>query len=135
MRADGSCWHVTLIPNESLKVIVEEKCTVILGVPTLFQVWMNSPIFDKADFSHVHFFISGGAPCPPTLIEAWNRTKGVDHAAGLWSDRSGRELLLSMTDEDALRKAGSVGKPIFHSQMRLVDHGRQRCPAVARRVN
>jgi fatty-acyl-CoA synthase len=27
----------------------------------------------------------------------------------------------SMTDEDALRKAGSVGKPIFHSRMRLVD--------------
>jgi fatty-acyl-CoA synthase len=28
----------------------------------------------------------------------------------------------SMTDEEALRKAGSVGKPIFHSQMRLVDN-------------
>jgi fatty-acyl-CoA synthase len=27
----------------------------------------------------------------------------------------------SMTDEDALRKLGSVGKPIFHSEMRLVD--------------
>lgn len=27
----------------------------------------------------------------------------------------------SMTDEDALRKTGSVGKPIFHSEMRLVD--------------
>jgi fatty-acyl-CoA synthase len=27
----------------------------------------------------------------------------------------------SMTDEDALRKAGSVGKPVFHSLMRLVD--------------
>ena len=27
----------------------------------------------------------------------------------------------TMTDEEALRKAGSVGKPIFHSQMRLVD--------------
>jgi fatty-acyl-CoA synthase len=26
-----------------------------------------------------------------------------------------------MTDEDALRKTGSVGKPIFHSKMRLVD--------------
>jgi fatty-acyl-CoA synthase len=26
-----------------------------------------------------------------------------------------------MTDEDALRKTGSVGKPIFHSEIRLVD--------------
>ena len=55
-------------PDASLKLIVDEKCTVILGVPTLFQVWMNSPEFENIDFSYVHFFISGGAPCPPSLI-------------------------------------------------------------------
>jgi fatty-acyl-CoA synthase len=107
-------------PEESLKVIMDEKCTVILGVPTLFQVWMNSPMFDEADFSHVHFFISGGAPCPPKLIEAWSRTKGVTMRQGYGLTEVGVNCF-SMTDEDALRKAGSVGKPIFHSQMRLVD--------------
>jgi fatty-acyl-CoA synthase len=49
-------------PEASLRLIEQEKCTVILGVPTLFQVWLNSPAFAAADFSHVHFFISGGAP-------------------------------------------------------------------------
>jgi fatty-acyl-CoA synthase len=107
-------------PEESLRVIVEEKCTVILGVPTLFQVWMNSPAFAEADFGHVHFFISGGAPCPPSLIEAWSRTKGVTMRQGYGLTEVGVNCF-SMTDEDALRKAGSVGKPIFHSQMRLVD--------------
>lgn len=107
-------------PEESLKVIVEEKCTVILGVPTLFQIWMNSPAFAEADFSHVHFFISGGAPCPPSLIEAWNRTKGVTMRQGYGLTEVGVNCF-SMTDEEALRKAGSVGKPIFHSRMRLVD--------------
>ncbi|MGD8406595.1 MAG: long-chain fatty acid--CoA ligase [Anaerolineales bacterium] len=107
-------------PEESLKVIMEEKCTVILGVPTLFQVWMNSPIFAEADFSHVHFFISGGAPCPPKLIEDWSRIKGVTMRQGYGLTEVGVNCF-SMTDEDALRKAGSVGKPIFHSQMRLVD--------------
>lgn len=107
-------------PEESLKVIVDEKCTVILGVPTLFQVWMNSPIFAQADFSHVHFFISGGAPCPPKLIEAWSRTKNVTMRQGYGLTEVGVNCF-SMTDEEALRKAGSVGKPIFHSQMRLVD--------------
>jgi fatty-acyl-CoA synthase len=33
----------------------------------------------------------------------------------------------SMTDEDALRKTGSVGKPIFHSQMRLVTRNGHGC--------
>jgi len=107
-------------PDASLQLIVDEKCTVILGVPTLFQVWMNSPQFEKTDLSHVHFFISGGAPCPPSLIDAWSKRKGVAMRQGYGLTEVGVNCF-SMTDEDALRKMGSVGKPIFHSQMRLVD--------------
>jgi fatty-acyl-CoA synthase len=110
----------TFDPEETLKLIVERKCSVILGVPTLFQIWMNTPYFKEADFRHVHFFISGGAPCPPSLIEAWSRTKGVVMRQGYGLTEVGVNCF-SMTDEDALRKAGSVGKPIFHSAMRLVD--------------
>ena len=111
-------------PEESLKLIVSEKCTVILGVPTLFQVWMNSPIFEQVDFSHVHFFISGGAPCPPSLIETWSRQKQVVMRQGYGLTEVGVNCF-AMTDEEALRKTGSVGKPIFHSQMRLVDANNQ----------
>ena len=35
-------------PAASLRWITEEGCTVILGVPTLLQVWMNSPYFTRA---------------------------------------------------------------------------------------
>lgn len=110
----------TFDPDASLKLIVDEKCTVILGVPTLFQVWMNSAQFAKADFSHVRFFISGGAPCPPSLIQSWSEKKGVVMRQGYGLTEVGVNCF-SMTDEDALHKLGSVGKPIFHSEMRLVD--------------
>ena len=49
--------------EQSLRVIQDERCTVILGVPTLFQMWLDAPGFAQADFSAVHFFISGGARC------------------------------------------------------------------------
>ena len=107
-------------PDASLKLIVDEKCTVILGVPTLFQVWMNSPRFAETSFEHVHFFISGGAPCPPLLIDAWSKAKGVNMRQGYGLTEVGVNCF-SMTDEEALSKKGSVGKPIFHSEMRLVD--------------
>ncbi len=107
-------------PEASLKLIREEKCTVILGVPTLFQVWMNSAAFAEADFSHVHFFISGGAPCPPSLIDAWHKSKGVTLRQGYGLTEVGVNCF-SMTDQEALTKVGSVGKPIFHSDMRLVN--------------
>lgn len=107
-------------PEASLRLILQEKCTVILGVPTLFQMWMNSPYFAEADFGHVHFFISGGAPCPPALMDAWREQKGIVFRQGYGLTEVGANCF-SMTDEESAPKTGAVGKPIFHSQMRLVD--------------
>jgi len=107
-------------PAASLRWIMEEGCTVILGVPTLFQMWMDSDYFDQADFSQVHFFISGGAPCPPPLMNAWRAKKGIIFRQGYGLTEVGPNCF-SMTDEDSVPKTGSVGKPIFHSQMRIAD--------------
>ncbi|MCP4357415.1 MAG: long-chain fatty acid--CoA ligase [Chloroflexi bacterium] len=107
-------------PEMSLRTILEEKCTVILGVPTLFQMWQNLPQYETADFSHVHFFISGGAPCPPKLINVWREEKEIVFRQGYGLTEVGPNCF-SMTDEESVPKTGSVGKPIFHSEMRLVD--------------
>ncbi len=107
-------------PETSLRMIVVEKCSVVLGVPTLFQMWQNTPYFAEADFSHVRFFVSGGAPCPISLMKAWRAAKGVVFRQGYGLTEVGTNCF-SMTDEESEPKAGSVGKPIFHSQMRLVD--------------
>lgn len=107
-------------PEDSLRWILEEKCTVILGVPTLFQMWMESPYFAEADFSHVHFFISGGASCPPQLMHSWREKKGVIFRQGYGLTEVGVNCF-SMTDEDSGPKTGSVGKPVFHSKMKIVN--------------
>jgi fatty-acyl-CoA synthase len=107
-------------PAASLRWIVDEGCTVILGVPTLFQMWLDSDYFDQADFSHVHFFISGGASCPPSLMHSWRAKKGVIFRQGYGLTEVGANCF-SMTDKDSVPKTGSVGKPIFHSEMRIVD--------------
>ena len=114
--------------EESLRIILREKCTVILGVPTLFQMWMNSPIYKETDFSHVHFFISGGAPCPPALMEAWRDAKNIVFRQGYGLTEVGPNCF-SMTDEQSVPKTGSVGRPIFHSEMRLEDEDGNDVPA------
>ncbi len=106
--------------DATLRAIQDEGCTAVLGVPTLFQMWRNSPIFPEVDLSRVRFFISGGAPCPPALIESWREAKGVPFRQGYGLTEVGVNCF-TMTDDEAARKIGSVGKPIFHSKMRLVD--------------
>ena len=112
----------TFDAEASLKTIVEEKCTVILGVPTLFQLWYNTPCFAQADFSHVRFWINGGASIPVPLMQAWLKAKGGVFRQGYGLTEVGPNCF-SMTDEESVAKRGALGKPIFHSQMRLVDPG------------
>ena len=112
----------TFDAEASLRTIVEEQCTVVLGVPTLFQLWINTAYFKEADFSRVRFFINGGAKIPVPLMQAWIDAKGGVFRQGYGLTEVGPNCF-SMTDEESVKKIGAVGKPIFHSQMRLVDPG------------
>jgi fatty-acyl-CoA synthase len=102
------------------QAILDEKCTVVLGVPTIFRLLMNHSGFAEADFRHVRFFINGGAPLPPELAKEWLAAKGGVFRQGYGLTEVGVNCF-SMTDEESMPKLGSVGKPIFHSKMRLVN--------------
>ncbi len=110
----------TLDVGESLRMIERERCTAILGVPTIFQLWLQSPILPEINFQHVRWFISGGAPCPAALMEQWRQATGCVFRQGYGLTEVGVNCF-SMTNEESLVKVGSVGKPIFHSQVRVVD--------------
>lgn len=107
-------------PQASLRWILEEGCTVILAVPTLFQMWMDSDYFEQADLSRVRFFISGGAPCPLKLMQEWREKKDITFRQGYGLTEVGVNCF-SMTDQDSVAKSGSVGKPIFHSSCKIID--------------
>ena len=102
------------------QTILDEKCTVVLGVPTIFRMFMASPHFPDANFGHVRFFINGGASLPVDLAQAWLAAKGGVLRQGYGLTEVGVNCF-SMTDEESVWKLGSVGKPIFHSKMRLVN--------------
>lgn len=104
--------------SEVIKLIQREKINYMFAVPVMFQVMTKSDEWDKADFSHVHFFISGGAPIPIPIIQKYQE-KGVGFVQGYGMTESGR--LTSLDLEDSIRKAGSVGKEVFHLQLRIVD--------------
>ena len=105
--------------SEVIKLIQREKINYMFAVPVMFQVMTKSEEWDKADFSHVHYFISGGAPIPTTVIRMYQEEKGVYFVQGYGMTEAGR--LTSLLLEDSIRKAGSVGKELFHLQLRIVD--------------
>ncbi len=109
--------------SETLKTICREKINYMFAVPVMYQMIADAPEWRDADLSHVHFFISGGAPIPLPVIRKYQEEKGVGFVQGYALTETGR--LTSLDLEDSIRKAGSVGKEVFHVNLRIVDdHGR-----------
>lgn len=102
-----------------LEAIERHRCTIFFGVPTMFQLMLDAPRFATTDFSSVRYFISGGAPCPAPLIEAYQR-RGVSFVQGYGLTEVGPNCF-KLGLEDAVRKIGSIGFPTFHSAARIVD--------------
>jgi fatty-acyl-CoA synthase len=102
---------------EVWRVIAEERCTIVLGVPTIYKLLMDDPGFATADLSRVRELVSGGAPLPIYLIEAY-QTRGVPLRQGYGLTEVGVNCF-AMTIEDAAVKLGSIGKPLLFTEARL----------------
>ncbi|NLN60707.1 MAG: long-chain fatty acid--CoA ligase [Deltaproteobacteria bacterium] len=104
--------------SEVMKLIVRERVNYMFAVPVMFQLMARSDEWDRADFSHVHYFISGGAPIPGEVIRKYQDEKGVGFVQGYGLTETGR--LTSLDLEDSITRAGSVGKEVFHIDLRIV---------------
>lgn len=111
--------HRSFDAAEVWHTIEKEKCTVVLGVPTIYALLLEAPEFQQVDLSHVRWLISGGAPLPAYIIEAYQK-RGVVFRQGYGLTEVGVNCF-SMTDEESVRKAGSIGKPLMFTEARLVD--------------
>lgn len=105
--------------HEVWSVIVREKCTVMLGVPTIYKMLLEAPECNDIDLRHVRWFISGGAPLPVELVEAY-RQRGVVLKQGYGLTEVGVNCF-SMTSKEAIRKVGSIGKPMMFTEALVVD--------------
>jgi len=111
--------HRGFDPSEIWRTIEQERCTVVLGVPTIFKLLMEAPEFATADLHHVRWFISGGAPLPLYIIEAYQR-RGVAFKQGYGLTEVGVNCF-AMIVEESVRKPGSIGKPMMLTEARLVN--------------
>lgn len=104
--------------DEVLRTIEQERCTVVLGVPTIFRMLLEHPAIDDTDLSRVRWFISGGAPLQPELVDAFRR-KGVVLRQGYGLTEVGVNCF-SMTSQEAVANAGAVGRPMMYTEARVV---------------
>jgi fatty-acyl-CoA synthase len=119
--------HREFDASEVWRVIEEERCTVVLGVPTIWKMLADAPEFATSELGRVRWFISGGAPMPRHLIGVY-RERGIVMRQGYGLTEVGVNCF-AMSDEEAWAKAGSIGRPLMFTEARVIGEGGQVLPA------
>ena len=107
-------------PARVLNLIAREKVTIFGGVPAQYQTMAQAENWQSADLSSLRFCTSGGAPLPVPLVEKYTKEKGIRFKQGFGMTEFGPGIF-ALAPEDAIRKAGSIGRPNFYVDARVVD--------------
>lgn len=110
----------TFDPGTALALIGDpaQGINVFFGVPAIYQFMAQHPAFATTDLSRLIVGGVGGAPMPVPLLKAWE-ARGVALQQGYGMTETSPAVLV-LDREDAARKAGSAGKPVLHTEVRIV---------------
>jgi len=109
--------------TQVLQLIEKDRPQIIMGVPTMLKLMMESPVFEKADLSSLRYIIVGGEALPLEVIEIWHQ-KGVKIRQGYGLTEVGPNIT-SLHHNDATSKIGSIGRPNFYVQHKIVNDQNQ----------
>ncbi|WP_163100744.1 class I adenylate-forming enzyme family protein [Peribacillus alkalitolerans] len=99
--------------------LVRFKCTIVLLVPTMYHLVIQTDAFHKTNFHNMRVFLSGGAPCPLEVYDAF-KMKGIPFKEGYGLSEAGPNNFY-IDPIDAAVKKGSIGKPMLLNDVKLVD--------------
>ncbi|MEW6400435.1 MAG: long-chain fatty acid--CoA ligase [Chloroflexota bacterium] len=107
-------------PAQVLTLLEREHVTIFAAVPTMYQMLTTAPNWESANLSSLRFCTSGGAPLPVPLVEKYTREKNIRFKQGFGMTEFGPGIF-ALAPEDAIRKAGSIGRPNFFVDAQIVD--------------
>jgi long-chain acyl-CoA synthetase len=113
-------------PEGMLQAIEQHRISHMFMVPTMFVRLLKLPkeVREKYDLSSLRFIIHAAAPCPPAakrgMIEWWGP---IIHE--FYGSTESSAVTLANSD-DALRKPGTVGRPVKNAKIVIVgDDGKE----------
>jgi fatty-acyl-CoA synthase len=109
----------TFDPAVCLDLLTKEHITLFFGVPAVFLFLIQHPAFSTDAFKGVRVVMSGGAPLPVSLIREYDRA-GIVLQQGFGMSEAAPSIA-TLSKDLALPKAGSIGRAVFHLDVRIVD--------------
>ena len=112
--------HEKFEPGRAWEALEKERCTLLMGVPTIYQRLMNEweKLERKPDLRKMRVFISGSAPLSDNLFHRFEKATGFRILERYGMTETGMNT--SNRIDPAHRKAKSVGFPLAEVEIRVV---------------
>jgi fatty-acyl-CoA synthase len=99
------------------RAVAEQRISFLGGVPTMFPLLLEAFDREHPDVSSVRFLFTAGAAIPVDLIHGF-AARGLALKQGFGQTET--SILCCLDAADAVRKGGSVGRPVPHAELRIV---------------
>lgn len=90
-----------------MNAIARHRATVFFGVPTMYNMMVNSPDIGKYDLTSLRVCVSGGASMPMEILRAFEEKSGVSIAEGY--GLSEVTVMTHCCPLTGVKKVGSIG--------------------------
>ena len=116
--------HSKLDPHKAYEDIRKYRVTKFLGVPTVYKSLVTAETKDRTAFSSLRVCAIGGEKLTPELMAQF---KDAGFSLRQIMGQTETSILLWASEEDATRKPGSLGRPVFHAEVKIVDRRGRPC--------
>jgi len=107
-------------PVKAMQVISRERCHSSGGAPTMVLAMLQHPDFEQYDLSSLKVVGAGGAPVPVLLMEQVKARMAADVFI-IFGQTEGGAITATLADDSFELKAATVGKPLPHINVKIID--------------
>jgi fatty-acyl-CoA synthase len=104
---------------EALRLLEQERVTILHGVPTMFHLLMREPAFEPSRFPHLRTGIVAGSPVSEELVRRVRRWCDVQVAYGL--TETGPTVAVTRYTDPEEKRLTTVGRPLAGVEVKAVD--------------
>lgn len=118
----------TMVPVEQfdplavLEAVEAERCTALLGVPTMFIAELGHPEFGRFDTGSLRTGIMAGSPCPVEVMKRVVEEMGAGEITIAYGQTEASPVITqTRTDDPIERRVSTVGRSLPNVEVRIVD--------------
>jgi fatty-acyl-CoA synthase len=109
-------------PEKVLQAVHEERCTTVLGVPTMFIAELEHPDFEEYDTSSLRTGIMAGSPCPMEVMKQVVDVMGASEITIAYGQTESSPVITQTRTKDPLElRVSTVGRALPETEVRIVD--------------